>query len=184
MGKHTPSLSAVASPQRRSAAGFSMFEIAVVAIVFSVLVGVLLQRLAFYQEEAERAGARLLVSNMQSALRSKAYQAAMRGTPADLTVLAGANPISWLEHVPENYGGEIGNSTEKLLRPGHWYFDGKQGILVYVFSSKKSFPGDSYERWFFRVKFTGLPTINAKPDGTQTQDGSVALIQVDASQPN
>jgi len=184
MAQSAPRLLAVAFPQRRWAGGFSLFEFAVVAILFSVLTGLVLQRLAFYQEEAERAGAQLLVANMQSALRSKAYQAAMRGTPADLAVLAGANPISWLDRVPENYGGEIASSAGKSLAPGYWYFDRERRVLVYVFSSKKSFSGDSYERWFFRVKFTRLPTINAKPDGTQSQEGSVALIQVDASQPN
>ena len=184
MGKHAPRLLAVAFPQRCSAGGFTLFEFAVVAIIFSVLMGVLLQRLAFYQEEAERAGARLLVSNMQSALRSRAYEAAMRGTPADLAALVGANPIAWLDRKPANYGGEIANSTGKSLAPGYWYFDRERRLLVYVFSREKSFPGDSYERWFFRVKFTRLPTTNAKPDGTQSQEGSVALIQVDASQPN
>lgn len=184
MGNRAPRLPAVAFPQRRGAGGFTLFEFAVVAIVFSVLVGVLLQRLAFYQEEAERAGAQLLVTNMQSALRSRAYETAMRGGPADLAVLAGANPIGWLNREPENYAGEIDNSTAKSLAPGYWYFDREQRTLVYVFSSKKSFLGDSYERWYFRVKFTRLPTINAKPEGTQSQEGSVALIKVDASQPN
>jgi type II secretory pathway pseudopilin PulG len=184
MSEPAPRLLAVAFPQRRGGCGFTLFEFAVVAVVFSVLVGVLLQRLAFYQGEAERAGAQLLVTNMQSALRSKAYEAAMRGKPADLAALVGTNPINWLSRPPENYGGEIDTSTAKSLAPGYWYFDRGQRILIYVFSGKKSFPGDAYERWCFRVKFTGLPTINAKPDGTQSQEGSVALIQVDASQPN
>ncbi|MYN07901.1 type II secretion system protein [Pseudoduganella aquatica] len=171
----------VVSPQRRRGQGFSLLELAVVAIIFSVLAAVLLQRLAFYQDEAERAGAQLLVANMRSALYSKALEAAVQQDRARLAQLVSANPIRLLEREPENYKGEIDGLSANKLEPGFWYFNRDKRILVYVFRGKKSFPQDLIDRWYFKVEFSRLPTKDAKPDGTHDQNGSVALIQVDGS---
>jgi general secretion pathway protein G len=171
----------VASPQRRRrTCGFSLFELAVAAAVFSLVVGILLHRLAYYQDEAERTGVQLQLANMRTALHYKALQAALHSSPEAMAALSGANPVAWLEREPVNYRGEIDDGSESELIPGNWYFDRVRRNLVYVFTSKKSFPVDSYERRYFKVEFAGLPTNNAKPDGTHGQYGSVALIQVDA----
>jgi general secretion pathway protein G len=169
----------VASPQRRRTSGFSLFELAVAAIVLSLVVGILLQRLAYYQDEAERTGVQLQLANMRSALHHKALQAALHSNPESMAALSGANPVAWLEREPVNYRGEIDDGRVSELIPGNWYFDRARRNLVYVSTSKKSFPADSYERRYFKVEFAGLPTINAKPDGSHGQYGGVALIQVD-----
>jgi type II secretory pathway pseudopilin PulG len=170
----------VVSQQRRRQFAFTLVELAIVALIISLLAGVLLQRLAYYQEEAARAGSELLLANMRSALHSKALSAAMRGSVAELAELDGANPINFLERLPDNYDGEIDGLAAKEVPPGRWYFDRGQRKLVYVSRGKKSFLGDSIERQYFRVEFIRLPTKNAKPHGAPDQDGSVALIQVDA----
>lgn len=172
---------AVVSPQRWRERGFSLLELAIVAVIFSVLVAVLMQRLAFYQDEAERSGAQLMVANMRSALYGKALEATVKQEQQRLAQLAGINPVSLLARKPENYRGEVDTLTASSFEPGYWYFVRDRRILVYVFRGKKSFPEDSNERWFFKVEFSRLPTKNAKPDGTQSQEGSVALIQVDGS---
>ncbi|KQV87832.1 hypothetical protein ASD15_27660 [Massilia sp. Root351] len=171
----------VASPQRLHARGFSLLELGVVAIIFSVLAAVLLQRLAFYQDQAERAGAQLLVANMRSALYGKVLEAAVQQDNAQLARLAGMNPVGLLKRLPENYKGELDALTANRLEPGYWYFIRDKRMLVYVFSGEKSFPMDSNLRWYFKVEFSRLPTKNAKPDGAHDQNGSVALIQVDGS---
>lgn len=161
--------------------GFSLLELGVVAIIFGVLAAVLLQRLAFYQDEAERAGAQLLVANMRSALYGKVLEATVQQDSAQLAGLAGVNPVGLLERVPENYKGELDALAANHLEPGYWYFIRDSRMLVYVFTGKKSFPADSNLRWYFKVEFSRLPTKNAKPDGAHDQNGSVALIQVDGS---
>jgi general secretion pathway protein G len=169
----------VASPQRRRrTCGFSLFELAVAAAVLALVAGILLQRLVYYQDEAERTGVQLQLANMRTALHYKALQAALHGSPESMAALSGANPVAWLERAPVNYRGEIDDGRVSELIPGNWYFDRARRNLVYVFSSKKSFPVDSYERRYFKVEFAGLPTINAKPDGTHGQYGGIALIQV------
>lgn len=171
-------MESVVPQQRWRLTGFTLVELAVVAVIFSILGAIFMERLAFYQDEAARAGAQLLLTNMRSALNSKHLEAMMQGKTADLAVLDGANPILFLQRLPDNYVGEVDSWTAKDVAPGQWYFDRGQRKLVYVSRGKKSFPTDSIEKWYFRVEFTRLPTKIAKPNGTRDQDGSVALIQV------
>lgn len=181
MKTRTLLLVSVAPPQRCRGLGFTLFEFAVSMVIFATLVAVLLDRIWFYQQQAEQAGVRKLVANMQSALSNRLLAAQARGVPADRNALARENPISWLERTPGNYGGEGEHLTNKELPGGLWYFDRAQHRLIYVYSRKKSFREDSYERSYFKVEFLRLPTKYAKPEGTHDQDGGVALIQVDVS---
>jgi hypothetical protein len=169
----------VVSVQRRHAPGFSLFKLAVGAAVFSVIVGILLYSVTYCQDEAEHASMQLQLVNMRTALHSKALQAALLSNSEAMAALAGANPVAWLERAPANYRGEIDGGGEQILTPGNWYFDRTRRKLVYVFTSKKSFPVDAFDRRYFKVEFAGLPTNNAKPDGAPSQYGGVALIQVD-----
>jgi hypothetical protein len=66
------------------------------------------------------------------------------------------------------------------LAPGAWYFDVSNRKLVYVFSSKKSFLGDAFERWYFKVEFNRLPTNNAKQVEPSQAEPGVTLVQVDS----
>ncbi|MES2257594.1 MAG: type II secretion system protein [Pseudomonadota bacterium] len=169
----------VAFEQRRRVSGFSLFEFGVVATIFAILVTVLLQRMSYYHGEVERVAVEQLIATLRSALYSKEIGLRMQNRQGEIVALAGQNPISWLEQAPANYLGEIVNSTAKNMPPGSWYFESTQHKLVYVFRGKKSFLGDAEERISFRVESTRLPTQNAKPDGTSTLDGGVALMQVD-----
>ena len=181
MGTRQVKLASVAPSQRRRGRGFSLFELAVAMAIFAILVAVLLDRIVFYQQQVEQAGVRKLVANMQSALSSRLLAAQARGQLEYRAALVRENPISWLERIPENYGGEGEDLARKELAGGHWYFDRAHHRLVYVYSRKKSFLADSYERSYFKVESPRLPTKHAKPGGAHDQDGGVALIQVDAS---
>lgn len=172
-------VASVVSQQRSGQAGLSLFEFAVVVIVFGILVAVLLERMAYYQYESEKAQVGLLLKNMRSALTSKQLEAQMHGGGAKLTALNGINPVTLLASKPNDYYGEVDEASAELVPPGHWYFVRERAKLVYVFSGKKSFPGDSFERWYFKVKFTRLPTKHAKQDMSPHLDESVALVQVD-----
>lgn len=166
--------------QRRRQVGVTLFEVVIALIVFSILLGSALERIYFYQGEAERAAVQLLVAHMRTALSSRQYGELVSGNRINNQALLRENPMSWLQRFPGNYGGEIVNSTLLNLTPGNWYFDTSQRKLVYVFSSKKSFLGDSFERWYFKVEFNRLPTNNAKQVGSPQIDGGVALNQVDS----
>lgn len=163
----------------RNNRGFSLFEVVVVLIILGALLAVLLQRITYYQAEAERAQVVKLAANMRAAFNSRLYAAETRGERGKLAAMAGSNPIHLLERAPENYLGEIDVTPTNTVKPGYWYFDRAQRKLVYVFISKKSFRQDSYERWFFRLEFSHIPTGNSKPERGNGLDGSLVLIQAD-----
>jgi hypothetical protein len=49
-----------------------------------------------------------------------------------------------------------------------------------MFSSKKSFLGDSFERWYFKVEFNRLPANTAKQVEPSQAEPGVTLVQVDS----
>lgn len=166
--------------QRRCQAGITLLEVVIALTVFSVLLGTILEGIYYYQGEAERAAVLRLVINMRTALEGKQYQALVSGHKLDERVLLRENPMTWLQKPPENYCGEIVSSESKEMIPGCWYFDVSSPKLVYVSSSKKSFLGDSFERWYFKVKLASLRSNTAKQvDATQAKSG-VTLVQVDS----
>ena len=165
--------------QRRGQSGFTLFEFAVVVIIFGILVTVILERMAYYQYESEKAQVGLLLKNMRSALTGRQLEALMPSANFKLPELDGINPITLLQRKPDDYFGEVDKVSVESVPPGHWYFERDSRRVAYVFSGKKSFLGDSFERWYFKVKFTRLPTKHAKPDEGPELVGSVALIQVD-----
>lgn len=170
----------VVCAQQKHQAGITLLEVIIVIIIFSVLLGTILESIYYYQGKAEQAAVQRLVVNMRAALNSKRYQAVVAGRRLDTQTLLVENPMTWLQSLPENYRGEIVNSTKEILAPGGWYFDVSEHKLVYMFSSKKSFLGDSFERWNFKVKFDRLPTNNAKQVESSQAEPGVTLVQVDS----
>ncbi len=164
---------------RRRQRGASLLELAVCVIVFAILAGVLLDRLHRYQAEAERAEVERLVATLRSLLLVRVLQAQITGDVVAVQALVGSNPMALLQTPPQGYRGEFDKPDEQALGPGSWYFDRKQQKLVYLFTGKKSFRTGISTRWAFTIKFTRLPTNNAKPPGTPPLVGSVALTQVD-----
>ena len=159
--------------------GASLFEFAVVGIVTAVLAAVLLDQVQRYQAEGERAGVRLQIEQMRSALMSRVLSAGISGDAGALHALVGANPVTLLQTIPPNYLGEFNDVQAVDLPMGSWYFDRKQQTLVYKFRRNKSFTFSATKHWSFRVEFIRLPTDNAKPPGTPSIANGVALVQVD-----
>jgi type II secretory pathway pseudopilin PulG len=159
--------------------GATRFEVAVCAGVFGVIVAVMLHYMQRYQAEAERATVRTQVAMMRSALLSEVLAANARGQRGSLQALVGSNPVALLRTLPLNYRGEFDQPDRSQIGPGHWYFDRKQQILVYLFNGNIPFFGSMPKAWSFRVSSLCLPTNNAKPPGTTGIETGVALYQVD-----
>lgn len=169
----------VVCKQHSAHRGFTLFEFAVVLILLAILLGTLLERLHFYQGEAEKAEVGRLLANLRAHLNSHVLQGEVRGDRTQIEKFVHQNPMEWLVRLPGNYAGELDTLEMQNVQPGNWYFDRARHTLVYMFRSKKSFLDDSYERWFFKVEFTRLPSDTAKPDGAPRNASGVALIQVD-----
>lgn len=165
--------------QHRRQGGFSMFELGIAAVIFAILAVVLLQRVSFYQEQAEIAAARKLVAELQSALAIKVGSLQAQGRQEDIAGLLGQNPMELVARMPQNYRGQFYSPNVRDLEPGSWYFDRSSKKLVYVFRSSKFFQPDVTKSIFFKVEYVGLPIIPAKPARTPAAKLSVVLLQVD-----
>lgn len=119
-------------PSRACQRGSGWFEFAAVAVVLAILVGLLLQRVIEYQEQAEKTAVELTIRNLRSGLRWEIGQRMIHGSGADIARLAGANPIAWLERPPPGYLGERVGPAGTQIEAGNWYFDRASGELAYL----------------------------------------------------
>ena len=143
----------------RNQRGFSLLELTVVAVVLSVLMAVLLNRLAFYQEAAERARFESTLRIYKTAVKIRLAELILERREGEARMLEVENPTLWLSEKPTEYAGEYPRQPE----PGHWYFDGGTRELVYVPNSAAGLvvTADNRMRQLrFRVKIIYQP-INA-----------------------
>jgi len=122
--------------------GFTLFEFLVAASILAIFAGLLLNRLHYYQEAAEKTAMEVTYQSMQSGLRYEIARALMAGREIDYQHLAHENPMNWLEQKPPNYLGEFRRNGEGLAR-GAWYFDTVKRELVYLPALDGHFVPDS-----------------------------------------
>lgn len=168
----------VASPQQWRQRGAGYLEFAVVAIVFAILTGILLHKVRFYQDEAERLAAERVVTSLRAALASRAASLYLRGSEAEIAALERQNPIDWLERRPPNYAGEFDAPKPGTIPSGQWYFDRSTTTLSYLLNKREYFIGSDSKRLNFKVKFARNPsTTLSKQEGPGL--GGVTLEQID-----
>ncbi len=117
-----------------SSKGFTLLELIVVISIISVLAGIFLSRIPFYQEQAEKAAMEQVAGAVQSALLLRFAALHTRGAATDknLQALATDNPVQWLQQKPKNYAGEYFDPTPRSVAPGQWLFDLKSRDLIYL----------------------------------------------------
>lgn len=138
--------------------GFSLLELAVVAVVLSVVVAVLLNRLTFYQGAVERARFETTLSIYKTALQIRLAELILERREGEARILEVENPTHWLSEIPTNYGGEYPEQPE----PGNWYFDSNTRELVYMVNTAGVLGagGKRMKNLRFRVQIV-YQTINA-----------------------
>ena len=99
-----------------------------VIVIFSVLATVLLDRLGYYQELAEKAAMEATVRGIKTGLQIRLAELIIANRQAEAGALETEDPVRWLESKPSNYGG----AYPEQPRTGIWYFDGSERHLVYV----------------------------------------------------
>jgi general secretion pathway protein G len=157
--------------------GASLLEFGVAVAVIGILMTILLQRIWYYQDEAERTAVQLTVTNVRAALEIKVSQGKLPGRSLDLTILTEQNPLNLLIDKPANYAGEYFNPRDGEISEGNWYFDRSSKTLVYLLNIRNSFGSAQLKRLKFKVKLLRLPHSPAKPSGTPDTLG-VAFEQV------
>lgn len=113
------------------ARGFTLLEFVIVIVIIAVLAGFLLDRVLPLVGQAERVAFQQVRAQVQSALLLEAAERIARGESRSLSELAGVNPMSLLLQPPGNYLGELSRPRISDLPRAAWYFDDREGRLVY-----------------------------------------------------
>jgi prepilin-type N-terminal cleavage/methylation domain-containing protein len=156
--------------------GFTLLELIIVIVIIVTLMALFMNRMAFYQEQAEKVAMEDVAGAIQSALTLQYGKLLTRGKPSDVAALAEDNPMNWLQKRPGNYAGEFYEPTSQSVEPGNWVFDLKTRDLVYLIRNADNFkPGNDGKRWvrFHVVTYyepSRLPSLqNAAPELTGLQ---------------
>lgn len=119
---------ATRDPGLRGERGFTLFELAVAIVIISILAWVLLTRLAFYQEMAEKAAMESTVRVIKTGLQIRLAELIIGNRQGEAATLEVEDPMQWLDRRPANYLG----AYREPPTLGKWYFDGTARQLVYV----------------------------------------------------
>lgn len=141
--------------RRQSSKGFTLIELIVSISIIILLAGMLLDRVWFYQEQAEKTAMEQVAGALQSALILQYGHMLTNGRESDVNTLLTENPTHWLMQKPPNYVGEYFSPTPGAISPGNWAFDLKNKELVYVpYKTEYFIPGKDGHKWVrYRVHF-------------------------------
>ncbi len=171
------------SPQKSIAAGkarqrgFTLFELAVVVSVITVLALVLLSRLTLVQREAERVAVQQTIVALRAGLRMKVLQLYATDRQNQLPALVGQNPVDWLLEKPPNYLGEYATPEIAKLPQSHWFFDQSNAELIYILNRSNTFGGYHSELLQFKVSLQPAPPNSASPS-ISVEMPQVVLMQM------
>ncbi|MBC7857313.1 MAG: hypothetical protein H7Z39_00770 [Burkholderiaceae bacterium] len=144
-----------------SGAGFTLLMTLVLACVVGLLLAKVLERIGFMQEQAELVAAQRTLVSLRTALNMKVAELTVTNRRGELAELARENPMDWLVNKPGNYAGEYFSLGNDEIPPGNWYFDRKEGKLVYLLRRSKFFHNDKRIALKFRVSSWYLDKTNA-----------------------
>jgi len=156
----TKTLSSVFCPLS-SERGFTLIELIIVITIVVILAAVFLNRVWFYQEQAEKTAMVEVVGAIQTALTMQHGRLLVRSMESEVTALAADNPMRWLAKQPHNYSGEFYDPTPRSVAPGNWVFDLKSRELIYVLDRTEHFvPGKDGNKWIrYRVNLMYDPGL-------------------------
>ncbi|HEY6509699.1 MAG TPA: hypothetical protein VIY56_16870 [Vicinamibacterales bacterium] len=97
-------------------------------VIISVLAAVLLNRLTYYQELAEKAAMESTLRAVKTGLQIRLAELIVTNRQAQAAQLETGDPVQWLDDKPPNYAGSYGAASDA----GSWYFDAGERQLVYV----------------------------------------------------
>ena len=112
--------------------GFSQFELVASFAVIAVVAGILLTRLLYIEELAEKTAVDLTILNIRSGIRMEIARRILDRAPLELKSHAAQNPVRWLEQPPPAYLGELRGREPANPAGGSWYYDADRRELVYV----------------------------------------------------
>ncbi len=141
--------------------GFTLYELIVVICIIALAAGLLLNRMRFYQEAAEKTAMQQTAAAIKSALQMRVAAYMIDGRDSEIEQLRTEDPIRWLQEPPTDFAGEFYADAYTRVRPGSWYFDLSRRELVYVINLGNNFkPGLDGRKWVryrVRIEYEELP---------------------------
>jgi hypothetical protein len=160
------------------AAGFTAFELAVAIALIGLFSFVLLDRLLYYQEAAEKASMEYWANVLKLGLQIRIGHLMAQNRVVNYTEVARENPMTWLDAPVPGYRGEVAATLNPEMPPASWYYDRTQRELVYVTSLSRYLQPDAggRPRVHFQVKVI-------HPDGAAARDSMVLGLQLTPVEP-
>ena len=153
--------------------GFSRIELVVCIALIGVFAGLLLDRMLYYQEAAEKAVMELEANKLKLAMQVHIGDLIARNRALDYAQIARENPMGWLDQPPLGYQGEFDGDVTAQLPKGSWYFDRSSAEVVYVVNLDRNFRRASGERTRVRWRVKLI-----RPQGVGAKDSTVVGMQL------
>ncbi|HEY8100803.1 MAG TPA: type II secretion system protein [Burkholderiaceae bacterium] len=165
----------------RRLSGFSLLELMVAVMIISIAGIVLLNRLSYYQEMAEKADMEYTISALKSALRMRMASLMIDGRAQEIRSLALENPMDWLEKKPANYLTLQLPRDPRFTLEGNWYFDSANRVLAYQPKHNNYFQPDSSGQKRIRLQVTYLrnEAVPANDNHPNRPTDSVAVTLIE-----
>jgi type II secretory pathway pseudopilin PulG len=125
----------------RQLLGASKLEFVTIVALIGIVAVVLLSRLFYYEEQAEKAQMEYTATALKNALRVQMSLLLIQGRTQEYAALAQQNPLDWLE--PQDVTEKGAGSHGKPTLAGSWNFDPASHTLVYAVKHGNHFVPDS-----------------------------------------
>ncbi len=119
--------------------GFTLLGLLVEIIIIGAVTLVLLERLMYYQEYAEKTVMEVTIRNIRNGLQLRIADLMMHDNMKEVGGLLNENPIVWLDAPPPNYLGVLKVLKNTTIPRGCWYFDVERKELVYLPNHRRFF---------------------------------------------
>lgn len=119
------------APARCRQRGVTRIEFVSALALLAVFGGCLLERLADYEELAEKTMVDLTIGSIRDGIRHELIRSLLDGQDVAPMQWLERNPLHWSLRPPGSYMGEVAKWPQ-ALQPGAWYFIKDGGMLVYV----------------------------------------------------
>jgi general secretion pathway protein G len=167
------------SKRGRLQRGFSLIELAVVAVIVGLLATALLNRIVFYQEQAEKTAMEQNLGIMRSALHLQISDLLVHGNMVGINRLVDQDPMSWLAEKPSNFAGEFYTPQPGIIAAGNWYFEMRTKNLIYLANNTEHLhtaPGESNKLRFKLQLVYNTSDASAPKNAANSNDDVVAGV--------
>lgn len=157
--------------------GFTLIELVIVISIVAILSATALDKLFWYQSQAEKAAMEYTATMIKSGLWMSVAGMMMDNRTTEIPSLMEHNPINLLAQKPDNYLGEIKNADASTLASGNWFYDINHHQVVYIVAHRRNFipdkPGDFTIRYGMKMIYS---EIESTPKHKASYVAGIALV--------